>query len=48
VQLVDATSRKVADSFPDGVTDIILPAALWSSNRNECQENFLGVKVAGA
>ena len=29
---------------------IILPAALWpwASNRNEYQECFLGVKVAGA
>jgi len=33
--------------------DIILPIALWpwvdsASNRNEYQEDFLGVKVAGA
>jgi hypothetical protein len=28
--------------------DIILPAALWSSNRNEYQDYFLGVKAAGA
>jgi hypothetical protein len=33
--------------------DIILPAALWpsgwiTSNRNEYQEYFLGVKAAGA
>jgi hypothetical protein len=33
--------------------DIILPAALWpwvdsASNRNEYQEDFLGVKAAGA
>jgi hypothetical protein len=33
--------------------DIILPAAIWpginsASNRNEYQEYFLGVKVAGA
>jgi len=25
-----ATSRKVAGSIPDGVIDIIIPAALWS------------------
>jgi hypothetical protein len=34
--------------------DVILPVALWPTgvdsacNRNECQEYFLGVKVAGA
>jgi hypothetical protein len=28
--------------------DIILPAILWPSNRNEYQEYFLGVKAAGA
>jgi len=28
--------------------DIILPAVLWSCNRNEYQEYFLGVKEAGA
>jgi hypothetical protein len=28
--------------------DIILPAALWPSKRNEYQEYFLGVKAAGA
>ena len=44
-QLVGATSRKVAGSFPDGVIDIILPIALWSSNRNEYQEYFLWGKV---
>jgi hypothetical protein len=46
-QLVEATTRKVAGSFPDGVIDIILPAALWSSNRNECQEYFLWGKSLG-
>ena len=40
-QLVEATSRKVGGTFPDVVIDTILPAALWSSNRNECQEYFL-------
>jgi hypothetical protein len=34
-------SRRVAGSIPDGVIDIILPAA------NECQEYLLGVKVGG-
>jgi len=53
-----ATSRKVADSIPDGVTgnfiDIILfrphygPGVDSASNRDEYQEYFLGVKVAGA
>ena len=50
-------SRKVAGSIADGVTgifDINLHAALRydpevdsASNRNEYQEYFLGVKVAG-
>jgi len=42
-----ATRRKVAGSIPDGVIgiDIILPD---TSNRNEYQEYFLGVKAAGA
>jgi hypothetical protein len=44
-----AKSRKVAGSIPSGVTDLILPAALWpcgdsTSNRNEYQEYFLGCK----
>jgi hypothetical protein len=32
----------------DVVIDIILPVAIWPSNRNESQEYFLGVKAAGA
>jgi len=44
--------RNVAGLVPDGVIDIILPAALWPSdstaNRNEYLEYFLGVKAAGA
>ena len=52
-----ATSRKVAGSISDVslefFIDIILLAALWpwgdsAYNRNEYQEYFLGVKVAGA
>jgi len=39
-----ATNRKVADSIPYCV--IILPADS-ASNRNECQEYFQGVEVAG-
>ena len=42
-----ATNRKVAGSIPDGVFDIILPIDP-ASNRNEYQENFLGVNAAGA
>ena len=46
-----ATSRKVAGSILDGVTDTNLPALLWpgvdsASNRNEYQEYFLGGKAA--
>ena len=46
-----ATNRKVDGSIPDGV--IVLPIAQWpwgdsARNRNEYQENFLGVNVAGA
>ena len=48
-----ATIPKVAGSIPDGVIDIILPAAYGpgvdsASNGNEYQEYFLGVKAAGA
>ena len=49
-----ATNRKVAGSIPDGVIiDIILPIHYGlgvdlASNRNEYQEDFLGVNVAGA
>jgi hypothetical protein len=47
-----AANRKVADRFPmvslEFFIDIILPVALWPSNRNEYQEYFLGVKAAGA
>ena len=44
-----ATSRKVAGSIPDDVLDIILrlhygPEVDSTSNRNESQEYFLGVK----
>jgi len=57
-QLVEATSRKVADSIPDVVTGIFHwhnpsgshygPAVDSASNRNEYQKYFLGVKAAGA
>jgi hypothetical protein len=47
-----ATSRKVAGSILDGVTGIFHwhnPSGVdSSSNRNEYQEYFLGVKAAGA
>ena len=48
-----ATIPKVAGSIPDGVIDIILPAAYGpgvdsASNGNEYQEYFLGVKADGA
>ena len=47
------SSLEVTGSIPDGVIDIILPAALcpWgysAYNRNEYQEYFLAVKAAGA
>ena len=49
-----ATNRKVADSIPDGVTGIFhlhnpsdRPGLDSASNRNEYQENFLGVNAAG-
>ena len=53
-----ATNRKVADSIPAGVngffTDIKFfrshygPGVDSTSNTNEYQEHFLGVKAAGA
>ena len=53
-----ATSRKVADSIPDGVTGFFSltyffrshygPGVDSASNRNEYQECFLRVKAAGA
>ena len=49
-----ATNRKVAVSIPAGVIDIKSflshygPGVDSASNRNEYQEHFLGVKVAGA
>ena len=48
-----ATSRKVANSIPDGVIgifiDIIYDPWVGSvSNRNDYQGYFLGVKAAGA
>jgi hypothetical protein len=46
-----ATNRKVAGSVPHGVIEIFHlhnPEVDSASNRNEYQENFLGVEVAGA
>ena len=53
-----ATNRKVSVSFPDGVSGFFIdiksfrshygPGVDSVSNRNEYQENFLGVKAAGA
>jgi hypothetical protein len=53
-----ATNWKVAGSIPDGVTGFFIdiksfrshygPGVDSSSNRNEYQEYFLGVKAAGA
>ena len=49
-----ATNRKVAGSIPAGVSDIKSfrshcgPGVDSASNRNEYQEDFLGVKVADA
>jgi len=52
-----ATNRKVAGSIPAGVIGIFIdikffrshygPGVDSTSNRNEYQEHFLGVKVAG-
>jgi len=53
-----ATNRKVAGSIPAGATGSFIdikslrlyygPGVDSASNRNEYQEYFLGVKVAGA
>jgi hypothetical protein len=44
-----ATNRKVAGSIPDGVSRSHYgPGVDSASNRNEYQENFLGVNAAGA
>ena len=53
-----ATDQKVAGSTPAGVTGNFIdiksfrshcgPGVDSASNRNECQEHFLGVKAAGA
>jgi len=53
-----ATNRKVAGSIPAGVIEFFIeiksfrshygPVVDSASNRNECQEYFLGVKAAGA
>jgi len=53
-----ATNRKVAGSIPAGVSGFFIyiksfrshygPGVDSASNRNEYQEYFLGVKVAGA
>jgi len=53
-----ATSRKVAGSIPDGASGFFVDIKSFrshfghgvdsASNRNEYQDYFLGVKVAGA
>jgi len=53
-----ATNQKVAGSIPAGVSGFFIDIKTLqlhygtridsASNRNEYQENFLGVKVAGA
>jgi len=53
-----ATNRKVAGSIPANVSGFFIdvksfrshygPGVHSASNRNECQEYFLGVKAAGA
>ena len=53
-----ATNRKVAGSIPASVSGFLVdiqsfrshygPLVDSASNRNECQEHFLGVKAAGA
>jgi hypothetical protein len=48
-----ATSRKVAGLIPDGIIGLnpsgrtMALGSILASNRNECQECFLGVKAAG-
>jgi hypothetical protein len=43
-----ATSRKVAVSIPDGVIDLIFPAAMGAVVEIKTQKYFLGLKAAGA
>jgi len=53
-----ATNRKVAGSIPAGVIGLFIdiksfrshcgPGVDSASNRNEYQENFLGIKAVGA
>jgi len=53
-----ATNRKIAGSIPSGVSGFLIDIKSFrshygsgvdsASNRNECQEHFLGVKAAGA
>jgi len=53
-----ATNRKVAGSIPASVSGFFFEITSFrshygsgvdsASNRNECQEHFLGVKAAGA
>ena len=46
------TNRKVTGSIPPGVSGFFIDIKILpidsASNRNECQEYFLGVKTAGA
>jgi len=49
-----AANRKITGSIPAGVSDVKSfqshygPGVDLASNRNEYQEHFLGLKVAGA